>query len=43
MGNDVTIAIPLYRAEKYIKGTRAKLAFVSTNSISQGLSIEILY
>jgi type I restriction-modification system DNA methylase subunit len=37
------ISIWFYKGAKYIAGTRAKLAFVSTNSISQGTHVEMIW
>ena len=36
------IAIWFYEASKYIQGTKAQYAFVSTNSICQGEQVGIL-
>lgn len=32
-----------FKGSSYIKGTNAKLAFVSTNSISQGIQVELIW
>jgi hypothetical protein len=37
------IAIWFFKGAKYIKGSNAKLAFVTTNSISQGLQVGLLW
>lgn len=37
------IAIWFYKGAEYISGTKSKLAFVSTNSISQGTQVEMLW
>lgn len=42
-GNLDYIAIWFVKGASYIRGTKAKLAFVTTNSISQGVSVSILW
>lgn len=37
------IAIWFYKGARYISNTRARLAFVSTNSISQGTQVELIW
>ncbi|EPD27811.1 DNA methyltransferase [Actinotignum schaalii] len=37
------VCLWLIKGSRYIKGTKAKLAFVTTNSIFQGLQVELLY
>ena len=37
------ISIWFYKGAQYISGTKAKLAFVSTNSISQGTHVEMIW
>lgn len=37
------IAIWFYKGAKFISGTKSKLAFVSTNSISQGTQVEMIW
>lgn len=37
------IAIWFYKGSKYIEGTKGKLAFVSTNSITQGQQVALLW
>lgn len=37
------IAIWFYKGSRYVSGTKARLSFVSTNSISQGTQVELVW